>query len=189
MPLHPALKVEDAKIDVAQQQVRIEEASNLPTIKLNNDFAVSEDFDYFNGSSVHRRPTQFLSYITVDIPIWDFGERHAATLESTERVEYQKDLRRDIALKIRTSIAETYGKIIDDSKTVAELQSKYVSANEALLLAQAQRQEGSVDQSTLVAKEVDEATAQVALEAAALHERLDYADLQNLSGGIWHWMQ
>jgi outer membrane protein TolC len=189
MPFHPALRVQDAKIDVAQQQVRVERASNLPTIKLNNEFLVAEDFDYFNGSSVHRRPTEFLSYITADIPIWDFGQRHAASLESTERVEYEKDLRRDVAVKIRTAIAETYGRILDDAKTVAELQSRYVSANQALLLAQAQRQEGEIDESAVVAKKIDAATAQVVLAAAALHEQLDYADLQNLSGGIWHWMQ
>jgi outer membrane protein TolC len=189
MPLHPALKVQDAKVDVARQQLRVDEASNYPTVRLNNDFAVSEDYDYFNGSSVHQRPTEFLSYITIDIPIWDFRQRHAATLESTEKVEYEKDLRRDVQVKIRTSIAETYRKILNDSKTIAELQSKYVSANEHLSLAQAQRHAGSIDQAALLAKEVDAATAQTGLEAATLSQQLEYAELQNLSGGVWHWMQ
>jgi outer membrane protein TolC len=187
MPLHPALKVQDAKVDVARQQLRVDEASNWPTVRLDNSFTVAEDFDYFNGSSVHRRPTEFLSYITIDIPIWDFGQRRAASLESTEKVEYEKDLRRELAVKIRTSIAETYSKIINDSRTLAELQSRYVTARNDLLLAQAQRKEGSIDQAALLAKEIDAATAQTALQAATLSQRLDYAMLQNLSGGLWHW--
>jgi outer membrane protein TolC len=189
MPLHPALKVQDAKVDVARQQLKVDQASNLPAATLHNEFTASEDFDYFNGSAVHRRPTEFLSYITVDIPIWDFGQRHAATRESSEKIEYEKDLRRDAEVKIRTSIVQAYGKITDDAKLIAERRSKYVSAKEALLLAQAQRKEGLIDELALATKEADNATAQVALEAATLPERIDYADLQDLSGGVWHWMQ
>jgi outer membrane protein TolC len=187
MPFHPALAVQDAKVDVARQQLRVDEASQLPTVRLNNDFSAAEDFDYFNGDPGHRRPAQFFSYITVDIPIWDFGQRHAATLESSEQIEYQKDLRRDTEVKIRTSIVETYGKAVDDARQIADAESKYVNASDALRLAQAQRKEGEIDELTLVSKEVDDASARVALEAAQLSGRLDYADLQDLSGGIWHW--
>jgi outer membrane protein TolC len=189
MPLHPALMVQDAKIDVARQQLRVDQAANLPTVKLNNEFAVSEDYSYFNGGPFHRRPTEFLSYITIDIPIWDFGQRHAGKLEAAEKVEYEKDLRRADQVTIQSAIAKIYGKAILDAKSIAEHQSKYFSAQQALLLAQAQRQQGSIDELALVSKETAAASEQVALEAATLLERIDYAELQNLSGGVWHWLQ
>jgi outer membrane protein TolC len=188
MPYHPALQVQDAKVEVARQQLKVDQATNLPTAKLENEFSVSEQLDYFNGSAVHRRPTEFLSYITVDVPIWDFGQRHAAAEESSEKVAYEKDTRADLELNIRTSIAETYGRTLDSAKTVADRQSKYVSANQALLLAQAQRKEGLIDELALATAEAGNASALVELEAAVALEQIDYADLQNLAGGVWHWM-
>jgi len=187
MPLHPALKVQDAKVDVARQQLRVDDAARLPTAKLNTDFAAAEDFDYFNGSSIHRRGTQFESYITVEIPLWDFGQRHAATRESEENVAYQKDLKGQLDLTTRNSIAEAYGKIETDAQNVADKQAKYVSAEKAAILATAEREQGLIDELAVITAELTEVSAALDLETATLAERLEYADLQDLLGGMFRW--
>lgn len=187
MPLHPALKVQEAKVEVAHQQLRVDSASRLPTARLNTDFASSQDLDYYNGSSVHRRGTQFESYITVDIPLWDFGQRQAATRESEENAAYQKDLKQQLDLTIRNSIAEAYGKIETDAQNVADKRSKYVTAEKAALLASAQYAQGLIDQLALISAQLAELSAAVDLEVATLAERLEFADLQNLLGGMFRW--
>jgi outer membrane protein len=187
MPFHPALKVQDAKVTTAREQLRVDAATRLPTVTLNTNFAGAEDFDYFNGSSVHRRPTAFESYITVDIPIWDFGQRRAATRESTETVEYEKDMRAQLELTLRASIAEAYARIQSDARTVADNQAKAVAAEKQADLMRAERQQGKINELTLVNAELPEASTKLDVESAALAERLEYAELQDLLGGLWRW--
>jgi outer membrane protein TolC len=188
MPNHPALRVQQAKVEVARQQLRVDQAGILPTVTLNTSFTGAQDFDYFNGSGAHRRTTMFLSYLTIDVPLWDFGQRRAATSESQEKVLYEKDTAAQLALDIRTSIIQAYGKIKELAQTVAERHSTSEKDKLALALATAQRQKGLIDEFTLTAAEVTALTAEASLEAEALLERLEYVDLQNLAGGNWQWM-
>jgi outer membrane protein TolC len=189
MPVHPALRVQQAKVEVARQQVRVEQSNLLPTANLNTSFAAGQDLDYFNGNNRHRRPTEFLSYITIDIPLWDFGERRAATRESEEKLLYEKDSTDQLDLDIRSAITGAYGKIDDYAKNAAMAQSIYVRDQQALALARAQRREGLIDELTLTIAEVADRTAAVSLEAETNLERLEYAGLQNLGGGTWQWLK
>ena len=164
MPVHPALRVQQAKVEVAQQQLRIAQANLLPTADLHTKFAGAEDMDYFNGNGAHRRPTEFQAFLSVQMPLWDFGERRAATRESEDKLLYEKDSTDQLELDIRSAITNLYGKIDDYAKNVAMAQSAYTKDQQNLALARAQRREGLIDELVLTVAEVADRNAAVSLE-------------------------
>ncbi len=86
IPGNPALMVQGAKVEVSRQQLRVDKVGHWPTATLENQFLAGEDLGHFNGGSHHQRPTLFQSYITIDLPIFDFGQRTAANRESEENL-------------------------------------------------------------------------------------------------------
>jgi outer membrane protein, multidrug efflux system len=189
IPSHPALRVQQANVEIAQQQLRLDRAARLPTAKLGTSSAAAQDLDHFSGEGFHRRPTLFLSYVAVDIPIFDFGQRSAAATESQEKILSEQARLSQLDLDLRAAINHTYEQISDSCARLAALQSDYTKANNEVALAQAQRSEGLIDELTLVDAETDLVVARVAFEAEQLTKRLLYAELQNLAGGKWRWLR
>jgi len=181
----PALSIQQAKIDVARQQLKVDQTSLLPTATLNTSFSGAQDLEYFNGNSTHPRPTLFLSYLTVEMPIFDFGQRASAIRESEETLLSARDALSEVKLQLQSSITQTYGTILVDAQTLATMQSTYIKEDRALMLARAQHDEGMVDELGLATAEVTALEAKVPVEVEDLTERLQYASLQNLTAGVW----
>lgn len=189
MPTHPALKVQKAKVEIAKQQLLVDQSTRLPTATLNSDFVAAQDLEYFNGGTAHRRPTLFLSYLTVDVPIFDFGQRRAAVDESEQKVLSQKAGVSQVDEDVRTAITVVYNQINDIDKLSASLRSDYIKTGNDLTLSRARRAEGIIDELSLVERESEWLTSKVALESEAVLKRLKFAELQDLSGGNWHWLR
>src|SRR5262249_55455236 len=152
-------------------------------------FAGAEDLDYFNGNGTHRRPTEFQAYISVAIPLWDFGQRRAASRESEDKLLFEKDSNQQLDLEIRSAITTVYGRIEEYARNVAIAQGMYARDQQNLILARAQRRQGMIDELALTLSEISEQNASIALESANLLQRIEYADLQNLGGGTWQWIR
>lgn len=189
VPNNPALMVQQAKVEVSRQQLRVDKVGHWPTATLNNQFLAGQDLEHFNGGSHHQRPTLFQSYVTVDLPIFDFGQRTAANRESEENLLAAKDELRATEESVRTSITQVYGEISDQARTITALQSTAIELEKQAALTRAQRSAGTVDELTLVAADIAAANATAQVEGAQLLERLQYASLQNLAGGLWLWVQ
>lgn len=189
VPNNPALMVQAAKVEVSRQQLRVDKVGHWPTVTLENQFIAGQDLTFFNGGAKHPRPTLFQSYVTVDLPIYDFGQRTAATRESEEELASAKDELRATAESVRTQITQVYGEIGDQARSITALDANALELAKQADLTRAQRSAGTVDELTLVAAEVAAANASAALESARLVERLQYASLQNLAGGRWTWVQ
>lgn len=184
MPMHPALRVQQGRIEIAQQQVRVDKAALYPSVKLNLGFTGAQNLEHFQGNTL----SNFLSFIQVDIPIFDFGRRKAAIRESQERAASALDALKAIDLGLRNSISQTYSQIIDADERVTTLQTYVLKANNAAALAGAQRHEGLIDELTWVDAQLQLPAAQIALGHGQLFMQLKYAELRNLSGGIWQWL-
>ena len=74
MPAHPALRVQQGQIEIAQQQVRVDTAALHPSVKLNLGFTGAQSLGRFNGNTL----SNFLAFIQVDIPIFDFGKHEGS---------------------------------------------------------------------------------------------------------------
>ena len=189
MPTHPALKIQQAKVEIARQQYRVDQAAILPTVSLNTTFAGGEDIEYINGNSNHRNPTAFLAYLEVDAPLFDFGERRAAINESSEKISSATERTRQLELDLRKAITQDYEQIGDLETQLAVLQRDLVKAGNDFDLARAQRAEGMIDALKLTDSELALLYLRSALEYQQYERRILYAELQNLSGGAWRWIQ
>jgi len=187
MANHPALQVQEGKVEVARQQLRVDNANFWPSANLNTSFASAQDLDYFNGSSAHPRPTAFLSYIEVVIPLYDFGQRRAAIDESKQNLLSQSETVKALDLGIRTEIAGAYNQIEQYAESASQFQSAFVKADQAADLARAQYQVGATDQLTVVSAELAALQQKVQVELTEMSERLKYAELQNLAADNWRW--
>ncbi|MBV8358885.1 MAG: TolC family protein [Deltaproteobacteria bacterium] len=184
---HPALRAQRIKVEIARQQLRIDEANFWPTATLDSNFSSAQDLEYLNGGLRHPRPTAFLSYLTVSIPLYDFGVRSAAIDESRENVLSQKDGIEALDLQIRSEITQAYNDIAQYADTASQFQSNFVRDNQAALLAKAQYDVGAGDILTMTTAELTALQDKISIQLTEMAERLKYAELQNLSGGTWHW--
>jgi outer membrane protein TolC len=187
MPGHPALRAEATKIVIARQQLRVDEANRWPTASITTSFAAAQDLDYFSGNRTHIRPTAFQSYLTVIIPLYDFGGRRAAVSESREKLLAEETNLRQVDRDIRSSITQAYGQILQEAAAIARLQSGLERDSENFELAKAQMSEGKTDQMNFLSAEIATVQDTLAIQQAEMSQRLRYAELQNLSGGAWHW--
>ncbi len=189
MAVHPALRVQQATVEIAHQQLLVDRAGRFPTVTLNSGLSTAQDFDYFNGATTHPRPVEFQSYINIEIPIYDFGQRHAATVESDERYQAARDGVQAVEAALRGSVKEVYNDIMADARTLTDEQSTYTKDNEEFKSAQAQRQTGEIDQLTLIAAKLPVLSDQFMVVSDEMNELLKYAELQNATGGTWRWLQ
>ncbi|HLW69615.1 MAG TPA: TolC family protein [Candidatus Binataceae bacterium] len=189
MPNNPSLMVDEAKIEVARQQVRVDKVAQWPIANLNTNFATGQDLEHFNGSSRFPRPVLYESYITITMPLWDFGQRRAAEHESDENLAVSKETLKATAETLRTSITQVYGQISAYERTTAALEASYLELERESDLTRAQRQAGVADELSLVAAKLAEDNAKLAVISEQLEEQLQYASLQNLAGGNWSWVE
>ena len=184
IPAHPALRVQRGLIEIAQQQVRVDKAALYPSVRLNFGLAGAQNLEHFQGNTL----SNFLSFIQVDIPIFDFGKRKAAVRASQQRAAAASDSLEAIDLELRNSIAQTYHQIVDADEKISSLQAYIMKANNAATLANAERREGLIDELTWAEAQLQVPAAEIALGQSELFTQLKYAELRNLSGGIWHWL-
>jgi outer membrane protein TolC len=184
MLAHPALRVQQGQIEIAQQQVRVDTAALYPSVKLNLGLTGAQDLGRFNGGTL----SNFLSFIQVDIPIFDFGRRRASVRASKEGAASALDSLNAIDLALRNSISQTYHQIFDADERVTAFQTYGLKVKNAAALAGAEHNEGLIDELTWVEAQLQVPAAEIALGQAQLLMQLQYAELRNLSGGIWHWL-
>jgi outer membrane protein TolC len=189
MTVHPALRVQEATVEIAHQQLLVDRDVRLPNVTLNSALSTGQDLEYFNGSSAHSRPVEFLSYLNIEIPLYDFGQRHAASVESDERFQAARDGARQLEMTLRSSMKQSYSDILADEQTLADQQGIYASDEQALELARAQRVVSEINELALISAELSVLNARVLVVSDQMAELLKYAELQNLSGGTWRWLQ
>lgn len=185
MPVHPGLRVQQGQIEIARQQVRIDKAALWPSVKLNLGFAGAQDLESFQGNTL----SNFLSFIQVDIPIFDFGKRKAEVRASQEELASAQDSLKAIDLELRNSISQTYHQIFDYNERIAIQRTEVLKATNAAALAQAERHEGLIDELAWVEAQLQVPAMNIILGQEQLLVQLKYAELRNLSGGIWYWLE
>jgi outer membrane protein TolC len=189
MPVHPALQVQGAKIEIARQNYEFIRAAMLPTVNLQTSYGAGQDLDHFTGGQFHSRPTLFLAVLQVNVPLLDFGQRQAATKQAVNQVGSARAALSQAALDLRTAITNAYNSLHTIDSNIASLQLGYVSAESTARQTRARRKLEMADELALVDSEYALLNARELLGAARLQLWLQLATLQNVSGGVWHWQQ
>ena len=189
MPRHPALQVQQGKVEVARQQYRIARSAELPSANLESDFLVGENLSHFNDGDRHTRPTAFITFLHVEVPIFDFHARSSAAGEALDRMGSEQAHLAQLDQELRAAVTHTFMELNDLEREIAARQRDCVKADNERNLASAQRQEKMSDELNLVEAELASLSAREGLELERVLQRLKYAELQNLSGGRWTWLR
>jgi outer membrane protein TolC len=178
---HPAIEVQRAEIEVARQNLRLAQSALLPTVKLESSYTLATDFS---------PPTAdlFLTALRADVPVFDFGHGQAAARESRDKLNAAQARLGQVNLDLRASIISVLSEIHSTESTIAGLDRDYVQTKNNVELITAQRRLGMIDQLAIVDAEMAFLAAKDALILARLAQRLEYAQLQNLAGGVWNWI-
>jgi outer membrane protein TolC len=189
MPGHPALKVQQGKVEVARQQYRIARSAELPSANLESDFLVGEDLSHFNGGDQHARPTAFITFLHIEVPIFDFHARSSAAGEALDQMGSEQARLAQLDQELRSAVTHTFMELNDIEREIATRQRDCIKADNEQRLARAQTEQKMTDELNLIEAEVASLSAREALEFERVRKRVKYAELQNISGGRLNWLQ
>ncbi len=179
---HPAVGIQQAKIDIAKQNWHLARSDMLPSVKLESGLTGATDF---HGTDADL----FVVGVRVDVPIFDFGHRQAATRESRNKMLAEQARMGQVEDDLRTSLIAAVGAIHRIESTLANLQRDYIDAKNKATLVQAQRELGMTNRLAVVDAELNLLALSESLNLQKLAQRLQYASLQNATGGFWKWQR
>jgi len=178
---HPKVRMQEATVRGAQANVALQRSRLLPSVT-----ADSYDFQYgdFHGDAAN----QWVSILTVHVPVFDFGEAYLAT--KSARIKLQAEIERRAAVK-QDLQKELVDAVVEISQSAGSLGKAAGEVVEAQRVATRLEEEAKLDQALLgdlntaklklLQKKEDLEQAQYEL----LHR---YALYQEATGGQWKWI-
>jgi len=179
--LHPRVLMQEATVRGARADVALHRSRLLPSVS-----ADSYDFQYgdFHGDAAN----QWVSILSVHVPVWDFGEAYLATksariklqAEIQRRAAVEQDLRKDLVdavVNIKQSagnFAKSTGEVVEAQRVATRLEEQ-AKLDEALLF--------DLNMAKLKLLEKKEELEQAHYDL--LHR---YALYQEVTGGQWKWI-
>ena len=177
---HPAIKAQEANIDVAQQNLRIAESALWPTVGLSGNYTAGTAFSTEN-------PTLFIFGLHASVPIFDWGHNLDAEREERDRVKAAQAELGQVDLELRESLLTQLSDIHTTESAIAALERDYVAAKNNYSLTNEQHEQGTATELALVDAEAAVFRVQDDLVLAKLVQRLQYVQLQKIAGGVWEW--
>lgn len=178
---HPKVRMQEATVRGAQANVDLQRSRMLPSVS-----ADSYDFQYgdFHGDAAN----QWVSVLSVHVPVFDFGEAYLATksariklqAETERRVAVQQDLLKELVDAV-VNIKQSAGNFAKASGEVVEAQRVVTRLEEQAKLDQALLGELNAAKLKLLEKKED-------LEQAHYELLHRYALYQEATGGQWKWI-
>ena len=178
--MHPAVGVQQANITLAQQNLRLAEAALWPSVNFVTSYTGATAFGKEN-------PDLLFMALHVEVPIFDWGHGIAQKHEEELKLRAAQAELGQVHLDLRESILSELSNIHTTESAIATLESDYLGAKNSVDLIQEQHDQGISTQLALVDAQETLSKAQDELLLARLVQRLEYVQLQKLSGGIWAW--
>ena len=178
---HPKVRMQEANVRGAQANVDLQRSRMLPSVT-----ADSYDFQYgdFHGDAAN----QWVSVLSVHVPVFDFGEAYLATksariklqAETERRVAVEQDLLKELVDAV-VNIKQSAGNFARVGGEVVEAQRVATRLEEQARLDQALLGELNMSKLKLLEKKED-------LEQAHYELLHRYALYQEATGGQWKWI-
>ena len=141
--IHPAIGMQRAKIDSAREDWRLAKSDMHPTVKLESGFTEATDFQKTDANL-------FTVGVSVNVPIFDFGHRQAATRESHNKLLAQQARMHQVEDDLQVSLIAAVGALHLTESKLADLQRDYVAAKNKATLVETQRELGMINQLDVV---------------------------------------
>jgi outer membrane protein TolC len=178
---HPKIRMQEATVREAQANVELQRSRLLPSVT-----ADSYDFQYgdFHGDAAN----QWVSLLTVHVPVFDFGEAYLAT--KSARIKLQAEIERRAAVEqdLQKELADALVQINQSAGNLGKVRGEVV---EAQRVATRLEEQAKLDQALL--GQLNEAKLKLLqkkeeLEQAQYELLHRYALYQEATGGQWKWI-
>ncbi len=178
---HPKVRLQEASIQGAKADVALQRSRQYPSVK-------AESFDFQYGDFHGHAANQWVSFMSVSVPVFDFGETALAIrsadlklrAENERLLAVQQDLRKEL-VDAFVQVKQSGAAFAKAGSDVAEQQRVATRLEEQAKLDQAVLgQLNSAELKLLDSKE--------ALEEAHYELLFQYARFQRVTAGEWKWI-
>lgn len=177
---HPEVAMQRANIDEAKQHYRLSQAQLFPSVNF--------EATYGGGTGFGPIPLdQYLVGVGVEVPIFDWGHKLSAEHESLDLLKAAQAQLEQVQLALRDAVLNEISTIHTNEAALADLERNYVEAKTQVDLIQSEHDQGLTTQLALVDAQLNLQQVDDQMLLLRLQQRVEYANLQRLTGGVWLW--
>jgi outer membrane protein TolC len=177
---HPSVAIQRANIEQAKQEYRLSQTALYPSVNFQTA--------YTGGTAFGSTPLDnYYVGVGVNVPIFDFGHRLSAEHESFDLLKATEAQLEQVQLSLRGAVLDQISLIHTNEAQLADLERSYVEAKSQVDLIQSQHDQGIANQLALVDAQLSLQQIKDQMLLLRLQERVEYANLQRLTGGVWVW--
>jgi outer membrane protein TolC len=178
--VHPSVAIQQANIEEAKQQYHLSETALYPSVNF--------ETTYGGGTAFGPTPLdQLYAGIGVEVPIFDFGHKLSAEHENLDQLKAAQAQLEQVRLSLKDAILTQISTIHTNESELADLERSYVEAKTQVDLIQSEHDQGLATQLALVDAQLNLQQVNDQMLLLRLQQRVEYANLQRLAGGVWVW--
>jgi len=178
---HPNVMKQEAVVKQARAQLALDQNKIWPTVEFRGNYAYADAMSQ-PGNDL------WTSFVTVNVPIFDFGILHNQTRADLAAVEAQNLQLQQTRDDLQQSLFDAYIAIRDNTYAAAAINSRVAVAHKAFQKVEILQRSESVP--LLQAIETEQAYLTLRLEQEDITSKhiLSYAQLQSVVAGRWNWL-
>jgi outer membrane protein TolC len=181
---HPGIMKQEAVIKQAQAQLALDQNKIWPTVEYHGSYTYADDV----SPPGHDGRDLWTSFVTVNVPVFDFGILHNQTRADLAALEAQNLQLQQTRDDLQQSLFDAYIAIRDNTYAAAAINSKVAAARTAFQKVEISQQLESASLSQVIDTEQNYLTLRLAQENVTSQHILSYAQLQSVVGGRWNWL-
>ncbi|MEO8440592.1 MAG: TolC family protein [Spartobacteria bacterium] len=178
---HPKVRLQEAAINGAKANVALQRSRQYPSVK-------AESFDFQYGDFHGQAANQWVSFMSVSVPVFDFGEAAFATRSASVKMRAESARLLAVRQDVRKELLDAF---VELKQTEAAFAKANSDVAEQERIANRLREQAKVDQallSDLNSAELKLLDSKEALEQAHYDVLFQYARVQRVSAGAWEWV-
>lgn len=177
---HPSVEIQRAAIQEANQNYRLAQTALYPQVHFQSS--------YGGGTAFGPLPLdQFFAGVSVEVPLWDFGHKLSSEHINLDQLKAAQAQLEQVQLSLKDSLLSQISSIHTIEADLAELQTNYLQAKVNVDLIESEHDQGLATQLALVDAKLNLWQLKDQMLLLQLTQRVEYANLQRLAGGVWSW--
>ena len=179
-PDHPQVQAQLSIAEQARQQYRLARSAQWPTVNLQSSYATANDWD-------HPGHDLFVAGVRVDVPLFDFGARRAATRQAQETWLAEQARAEKTGDDLFNAIADVYATVHNLEFILADAERELISAEVDVKVLESKRDVELARPSALIDAHLTALAKRQLVERTRYQHRMQLASLQRTVAGNWKW--
>jgi len=181
---HPNIMKQEAVVNQAKAQLTLDQDRIWPTVEYRGSYTYA---DAISPPGENGRDL-WTSFVTVNVPIFDFGILHNQARSDLAALEAQNLQLQQTRDNLQQSLFDAYIAIRDNTYAAAAINSQVSNARKAFQKVEILEQSAAAPLSQVLTTEQNFLTLRLQQEDVTSQHILSYAQLQSVVAGRWNWL-